>query len=62
MAQYQAASAKVQERTPAFTLLKDTSVSIKLADPKRMVFVLGMTILAALVLSLYAIKDLIIKE
>jgi len=36
----------VQERTPAFTLLKGASVPIKPSGPKRMIFVIGMVILA----------------
>lgn len=44
--QLQAARAKLRERTPAFTLLKGASVPVKASSPKRMIFVLGMTILA----------------
>lgn len=44
--QYQAAKAKVQERTPAFTMLKSASVPIKPASPKRMIFVATMLFLA----------------
>ncbi len=44
--QLQQAKAKVQERTPAFTLLKGASVPIKPSGPKRMIFVIGMVILA----------------
>lgn len=33
--QYQAAKAKVQERTPAFTVVKGTAVPIKTTGPKR---------------------------
>ena len=51
--QYQAAAAKIQERTPAFTLIKGASVPVKPAGPKRMVFVLGMCFLAFVVTSLY---------
>jgi uncharacterized protein involved in exopolysaccharide biosynthesis len=43
--QYQAAKAKVQERTPAFTMIKGANVPIKASEPKRMFFVLGMLIL-----------------
>ena len=42
--QMEAAKAKVQERTPAFTLLKGAFVPVKPAGPKRMIFVLGMLI------------------
>ena len=46
--QYEAAKAKVQERTPAFTVLKAASVPIKAARPKRMIFVAAMLVLASL--------------
>lgn len=59
--QYQAAKAKVQERTPAFTVVKGAAVPIKATGPKRMIFVLGMCFLAAIILSIYSIRDLIIK-
>lgn len=57
MAQYQAAKAKVQERTPAFTMVKGAAVPVKPAGPKRMIFVLGMTFLAFFATSLFIIKD-----
>lgn len=60
--QLQAAKAKVQERTPAFTILKGASVPIKPAGPKRMIFVAAMLILALISICLYSIYDLIIKE
>ena len=46
--QYEAAKAKVQERTPAFTVLKSASVPVKADKPKRMVFVATMLFLAAI--------------
>lgn len=55
--QLDAARAKVQERTPAFTLLKGASVPVKPAGPKRMLFVLGMLILATFGGIVYIIKD-----
>ena len=45
----EAALAKVQERTPAFTTLKCASVPIKPAGPKRIVFVVSMFILSTIV-------------
>lgn len=51
--QLQAAKAKVQERTPAFTVVKGATVPIKPAGPKRMLFVLGMTFMTFLLTSLY---------
>lgn len=55
--QYQAAKAKVQERTPVFTVVKGAAVPIKATGPKRMIFVLGMLILAFILSTLYIIKD-----
>ena len=43
--QYQAAEAKLQERTPAFTLLQGASVPQKPSKPKRLIFVFSMTFL-----------------
>ena len=60
--QLQAAKAKVQEKTPAFTVLKGASVPIKPAGPKRMIFVAAMLIVTALLLSIYSLKSLILKE
>lgn len=51
--QLQAASAKVQDRTPVFTILKGAAVPIKPAGPKRMLFVIGMMLLSSLVISIY---------
>ena len=46
--QMQAAKAKVQERTPAFTVIKGASVPIKPSEPKRMIFVAVMLFLATI--------------
>lgn len=51
--QYQAAIAKVQERTPAFTILQGASVPVKPAGPKRMFFVLFVTFMTFVGLTLY---------
>lgn len=58
--QYEAARAKVQERTPAFTILKAASVPVKPAHPKRMIFVAGMLILASIGTCVYLLRKLII--
>ena len=59
MTQLQAARTKVQERTPAFTLLKGASIPLRPAGPKRVVFVLGMTFLAFFVKAFWMVrKDL----
>ena len=59
--QLQQAKAKVQERTPAFTLLKGASVPIKPTGPKRMIFVIGMVFLAFFGTIFWIIKDEILK-
>lgn len=46
--QLDAAKAKVQERTPAFTILQNVSVPVKPSGPKRMIFVLGMLVIATM--------------
>ena len=59
MTQYQIARAKVQERTPAFSLLVGPAVPIKPAGPKRMLFVLGMLVMATFVTMGYLAKDIL---
>ncbi|MBR6194834.1 MAG: chain-length determining protein [Prevotella sp.] len=59
--QLQAAKAKVQERTPAFTIIKGASVPVKPTGPKRMLFVLGMIFLAFFGTIAYIIKDEILE-
>lgn len=44
--QYLATQARLQENTPVFTVIKSASVPKRPAGPKRMIFVLGMLILA----------------
>ena len=46
--QYEAAKAKVQERTPAFTILEAASVPVKPTHPKRMMFVIAMLFLSTI--------------
>ena len=58
-AQLQAAKAKVQERTPAFTVLKGAAVPVKPAGPKRVVFVAAMLFLASLVTIGYILKGVL---
>lgn len=60
--QLQAAQAKLQERTPAFTVIKGASVPLKPSGPKRMIFVLAMTFIAFVILTLYSLKDIILSE
>jgi uncharacterized protein involved in exopolysaccharide biosynthesis len=54
--QLQAARAKVQERTPAFTVLQGATVPLKATGPKRMIFVFGMTFLAFLVITFSIVR------
>ena len=57
--QLQTAKAKVQERTTAFTVIKGAEVAVKPAGPKRMIFVIGMLVLAFLGTAFYIVrKDL----
>ena len=61
--QLQAMKAKVQEKTPAFTVLQSASVPIEPAGPKRMLFVIGMMILALLVTAFVVVrKDLFVRD
>ena len=62
MTQYQTAKAKVQERTPAFTIVRGASMPIKPSGPKRLIFVLGMVVVVFVFLCIYSVIDLIIKE
>lgn len=56
VAQLQTAKAKLQERTPAFTILQGASVPIKPTGPKRMVFVFMITLLVFTVSSLWILR------
>lgn len=56
--QLEAAKAKVQEKTPAFTILKGASVPVKPSKPKRMIFVAAMLFLTTMGTIFYIIaKD-----
>jgi capsule polysaccharide export protein KpsE/RkpR len=61
LTQLQTAKAKLQERTPAFTILQGAAVPVKPAGPKRMLFVLVMVLLAFIVISLYILRNDITK-
>lgn len=54
--QFEAMKVKVQERTPAFTILKSATVPIKPTGPKRMIFVLGMLLFSTFVLSFWLVR------
>ncbi len=51
--QMQAMKSKVQEKTPAFTMLKSATVPVKPAGPKRVLFVLAMGFLSAMVTGMW---------
>lgn len=57
--QLQSTKVKLQEKTPAFTTLQSAVVPIKPAGPKRMLFIIGMMLVASLLLSLYVVKDML---
>ena len=54
--QMQASKAKVQERTPAFTVIKGASVPIKPSSPKRMIFVAFILLFTFAGTSLYILR------
>lgn len=51
--QLETAKAKLQERTPAFTILQSPTVPNQAAGPKRMIFVIGMMILGSMAFVLW---------
>lgn len=55
--QLQAAKAKLQERTPAFTILQCSTVPVKPAGPKRLIFVIAMLFLSTVCTTLYVGRD-----
>lgn len=57
--QKQAALAKIQEKTPAFTTLQSATVPIKPAGPKRMLMSIAMAMLAFIVMSVYFLRKTI---
>lgn len=61
LTQLEAMKAKVQERTPAFTVLQSPTVPIKPSKPKRMIFVIGMLFLASIFTSLWLARKEIVK-
>lgn len=57
--QMQAAKAKVQERTPVFTLIKGAAMPIRPSGPKRMLFVLEMLFLAFIGTGIHILNSII---
>ena len=60
-AQLQAAKAKVQEKTPAFTMIKGASVPVKPAGPKRMIFVAAMMLLATFITMVWSCRKYLLE-
>ena len=60
--QYEAARAKVQERTPAFTIVQGASIPDKPAGPKRMLFVLAVLFLTFTVTLIYMMRRELIEQ
>lgn len=54
--QKQAALAKIQENTPAFTTLQSATVPIKPAGPKRVLLSLAMTMVVFVIMSVYFLR------
>lgn len=59
--QLQAAEAKLQERTPAFSTLQGASLPIKPSKPRRKLFVLGMLVLVTCVLGTWCLRDILLN-
>ncbi|MCR4920859.1 MAG: chain-length determining protein [Bacteroidaceae bacterium] len=60
--QLENAKAKVQEQTPAFTVIKSPTVPVRPAGPKRMIFVAFMLVLATVGATMWYLRRLIISE
>ena len=59
--QLQTARTKLREKTPAFTILKGASVPTVPEGPKRMVFVLSITILSLVIFVIILLRKDIAK-
>lgn len=60
--QLENAKAKVQEQTPAFTVIKSPTVPIKPAGPKRVIFIAFMLILAMSGATVWYLRRIILSE
>lgn len=60
--QYEAAKAKVQERTPAFTILQSSSVPIKPTHPKRIIFIVFMLFVTTIGTGIHIFKKDILDQ
>ena len=61
-AQVQAMKSKVQERTPAFTVLKTATVPVKPAGPKRVIFMLAMLFLSTVATGVFVCRKMLPEE
>ena len=59
--QLQAANAKVQERTPAFTLLKGAEVPVRPAGPKRVMFIIAMLFVTTFITAIVTLRKYLIR-
>lgn len=60
-AQLEAAKAKLQERTPVFTILQCSTVPIRPTGPKRLIFIIAMLFLSTICTTLYVGKSEFMK-
>ena len=61
MAQLQAAQSKVQERTPAFTMIKGADMPVRPAGPKRVIFVLAMMFIATFITGIVLCRKYLVR-
>lgn len=61
-AQLEAARAKLQAKTPAFTLIRGAALPVKPAGPKRMMFVVGWAFFVFFAISIYVLRDIILPK
>ncbi len=59
--QLQLSLAKLRERTPVFTQIRGAAVPVKPTGPKRMLFVLGMTVLAFTLTNIFVLRNIITR-
>ena len=57
--QLQAAKAKIQERTPAFTQIKGATVPVRASSPKRVIFIVEMLIFVFIMTTIYVLRDIV---
>ena len=62
VAQLKAADSKLQEHTPVFTTIQGAEVPVKPSGPKRMLFVIGVTFIICIIITIYSIRDIILAE